>query len=1400
MKQKRIILKKFQKILPAIFLIAVMVMFSKETAWAEGTEDWLKMENGEGNCGATGSEEDITCTVYDSNADGNNKTENGDTLVFSGSGKMADFSYLSSPWNSFRETLKRVEFEQYNNITYIGKYAFSQCKKIDSIVIPSGVTDIGNYAFEDCSGLTDIEILSSVTNIASGAFEGCSGLTSIEIPSSVTNIGEAAFQNCSGLTGVTLDCTVAAISVRMFKDCSSLKNITIPSTVTSIGNEAFYGCTGLESIIIPDNVIKIDANAFSKCTGLENITLSNNLEKIGSQSFYGCNNLINITIPDSVIEIANGAFSLCNKLSISVDAHNSNYSSENGILYNKNKSILMSYPAATGDFTIPNTVTSIANRAFYGCSELTDINIPLGVTDIGDYAFYGCSGLTSIEIPSSVTNIGDYAFGDCTGLTSIIIPESVTDIGNGAFYGCSELTSIKIPSGVTYIWGETFSKCTGLTSIIIPEKVRGVYYDAFWLCSNLKELYYPSGLNISYLYDIDSDVMQASYKINEDNTIYVTIENLPADKTNIILPEEISGKQISSISYGEGIDSTNVTMACTKHFPNKWECDDENHWVANSQCMLCGQPVEANENEKEAHYFGNETIPCKCGYPISIEKQPEDIKLAYGYGEGTKLSVLVSSKTETNVEYQWYENNNVIDGATESEYMVPTGKEISDYEYYCKITCGECVINSDSATVSVEKAQGEINIETGKERVSLNYSEEPVLLEGITKIGEGILNYEVTEGSDVISVSEDGKVSTLKLGTATISVSMAETIHYKAAETKTIVIKVMTDYPQITPDTPRKVANTVKKVSDVSLPTDWQWDNGDKEKTLPAGEDLEVTANYTGEGQEFYNNLSVKVIIKRADCVSSDIMYTGEGEKAPTCTSEGKGHRECTICEDVLESNITVPVIKHTLTKVSETAAGCTTEGQKQHWKCLECKKLFSDELGSNEVTESSLIIKATGHTGGSADCSKKAVCTTCLKEYGELDKSKHGETEVRNAKEADCVNKGYTGDEYCKACEEKVSTGKATEKLEHTWDGGVITKEPTQKEKGVKTYTCTVCGKTKTEEIPVKEEIITPTVTPTVMPTTTPTVAPTATPTITPTVMPTTTPTVAPTVTPTITPTVMPTTTPTVAPTATPTVLPTVTPTVLPTVTPTVLPTVTPTVLPTVTPTVLPTVTPTVLPTATPTVIPTATPTIKPDKPSKEEPVIPKKGDVLTDKKTNAKYKIIVSGTKNGTVEYTKSLSKNSTKISVPATVKINGITYKVVSIAKNAFKNNKKVTEVTIGKNVKTIGANAFYGCKKLKTVSLGKNVTTVGEKAFYKCSSLKKVTLPAKVNKIGKQSFYGCKDLKNIIIKTTKLTKKNVGSKAFTGINKKATIKVPKNKEKAYQKLLETKGVSKTVKMKK
>ena len=190
----------------------------------------------------------------------------------------------------------------------------------------------------------------------------------------------------------------------------------------------------------------------------------------------------------------------------------------------------------------------------------------------------------------------------------------------------------------------------------------------------------------------------------------------------------------------------------------------------------------------------------------------------------------------------------------------------------------------------------------------------------------------------------------------------------------------------------------------------------------------------------------------------------------------------------------------------------------------------------------------------------------------------------------------------------------------------------------------------------------------------------------------------------------------------------------------------------------------------------------------------------ILTDAKTNAVYKVTKTGQTGGEVAFNAPKDKKITKVTIPATVTIDGITYSVTGITQNAFKGCTKLTSVTMGANVVTIGANAFAGDTKLKTLTIGKNVTIIGDKAFYKCSALKKITIPSKVTKIGKSAFEGCKSLKTVTIKTLKLKSGTVGSKAFKETPKNVTLKVPKKSLSAYKKFLYKKGVNKKAKIKK
>ena len=329
--------------------------------------------------------------------------------------------------------------------TKISNYAFYKCSSLTSIEIPNSVTSIGNYAFKNCSSLTSIVIPDSVTRIGSGAFAYCNSLTSIEIPNSVTSIGSAAFENCDLLTSIVIPNSVTSIGSWAFYNCTSLTSIVIPDSVTSIDNDAFENCSSLTSVEIPNSVEVLGYYAFSSCSSLTSIVIPNSVTSIGDKAFSSCSSLTSVIIPNSVEVLGEYAFYSCSSLTnIEVAEDNEYYKDIDGNLYSKDGTKLIQYAIGKQDtlFTIPASVTSIGDSAFYYCDALTSIVIPDSVISIGYYAFEYCSSLTSIVIPDSVTRIGSGAFAYCNSLTSIVMPDSVTKIGIAAFADCDQLTTI----------------------------------------------------------------------------------------------------------------------------------------------------------------------------------------------------------------------------------------------------------------------------------------------------------------------------------------------------------------------------------------------------------------------------------------------------------------------------------------------------------------------------------------------------------------------------------------------------------------------------------------------------------------------------------------------------------------------------------------------------------------------------------------------------------------------------------------------------------------------------------------------------------------------------------------------------------------------------------------------
>jgi len=369
-----------------------------------------------GCTGLTSIKVDDANTVY-SSMDGVLYNKEKTNLIAYPSGITGDFTIPNSVTGigggAFYGCTKLTGITIPNSVRSIESNAFYNCTGLTGVTIPNGVRSIESNAFYNCTGLTSVTIQNGVTSIGGSAFYSCTRLTSITIPSSVTSIESNAFNNCTGLTSVTIPNGVTSIGEGTFRDCTSLTNVTIPNNVTSIGENAFRNCARLTSITIPSSVTTIGNESFRDCSSLTNVTISNGVISIGNFAFEYCSNLTSVTIPKSVSSIGSYPFYGClNLTTINVDAANTAYSSTDDVLYNKGKTALITYPGGkTGDFIIPNGVTSIDNGAFYFCTSLTNLTIPNSVNSIGDYAFSFCANLTSVTFQGTITSISSSAFG-----------------------------------------------------------------------------------------------------------------------------------------------------------------------------------------------------------------------------------------------------------------------------------------------------------------------------------------------------------------------------------------------------------------------------------------------------------------------------------------------------------------------------------------------------------------------------------------------------------------------------------------------------------------------------------------------------------------------------------------------------------------------------------------------------------------------------------------------------------------------------------------------------------------------------------------------------------------------------------------------------------------------------
>jgi hypothetical protein len=400
-----------------------------------------------------------------------------------------------------------------NTVKHIGVSAFENCYNLTAITLPTSLNSIGSYAFCYCSGIIgSLTLPSTLKKLEDGAFYGCWNLNGIvSIPSSLTDIGYYCFFESNNITSLSVNGSNPAYA--SYNDALYSKNMdtlficpgaktgefSIPTSVKLIGSHAFYKCNKITGVLnIPSGVDYIGYYAFYGCAQISEFQVSANnayfsaengvlvsknkdriiacpaskgglyqmptsVEQIDPAAFAYCSNLTGtFSIPSNLTQIGDYAFYGCNQISgFSVDASNPVYSSNDGLLFNRNQDSLLICPLSkSGRYSIPSSVLYIGHSAFDGCLNLTEINIP-----------------------ASVVKIGNYAFEYCAGLTKIRIPRNTSAIGFGAFYSCTNLQEFAIanpnPPVIDYYALDLINKST--CSLIIPSGTKTIYQNApYW--------------------------------------------------------------------------------------------------------------------------------------------------------------------------------------------------------------------------------------------------------------------------------------------------------------------------------------------------------------------------------------------------------------------------------------------------------------------------------------------------------------------------------------------------------------------------------------------------------------------------------------------------------------------------------------------------------------------------------------------------------------------------------------------------------------------------------------------------------------------------------------------------------------------------------------------------------
>ena len=959
-----------------------------------------------------------------------------------------------------------------------------------------------------CLALVMVMIFTSLPMSAFAADVVAEGTCGDNLTWTLDSTGTLTISGTGAMTDYNNDSNAPWYSSR-----SSIKSVTIGNSVTSIGGSAFNDCTGLTSVTIPDSVTTIGESAFSCCNNLTSVTIGNSVTSIGISAFWGCSSLTSVTIPDSVTTIGGSAFKYCSSLtSINVDNNNEYYSSSGGVLFDKNQTILIWYPAGKteSNYTIPDSVTYIGMDAFYQCNNLTSVTIPNSVTTIGESAFSYCSSLTSVTIGNSVTSIGGSAFNGCISLASVTIPDSVTTIGDSAFYYCSSLTSVTIPDSVTTIGDSAFNYCRSLTNVTIPDSVTSIGDFAFNYCSSLTSVTignsvtsiggnafnYCTGLTeINYNAKAVTDLTSSSYVFTEAGTagsgIKVTfgdgVEKIPAylfytyyggrpNISNVSIGSNVTSIGDCAFCNCDGLTSVTIPDSVISIGKGAFEyCSSlTSVTIGNSVTSIgdsafynCTGLTEINYNAKavtdlssSSNVFwraGTAGSGIKVTFGEEVKKVPDYLFSTQYSSYFPKIREIVFVGNTPAI------GSKSFNGVTTSAYY-PYGNDTWTSEvmkgYGGHITW---IPYSDAEATSVV-CNGKTSYIVGEELYTSSISVTIERSDGC------IEKYNYASGKITLGeydMSKSGKQSitvTCKDVTAQLNIY----IHDLTSETMPA-----NDYPESSHNYEDNLDKTYTYTADGAYSLDVTFSNETEAET---NIDYIYVNGTTYTGKELANKtvhingdtLTVRLVSDGSDgaygfsidsIVATYVVYEyTDTVVAPTCTAKGYTIHTCACGESHVDSY--VDALGHSFGEWTVTTAPtCTEKGVET--RC--CSRCDATETRDVDAFGHALV----HHDGKAATCTEKGweaydTCSRCdYTTYKEIPATGHSYTSV--VTEPTCTEQGYTT-HTCACGDSYVADYK--DALGHSFGEWTVTTAPTCTEKGVETRYCSRCDATETREV----------------------------------------------------------------------------------------------------------------------------------------------------------------------------------------------------------------------------------------------------------------------------------------------------------------------------------------------